>query len=46
MSGPGSHSIGEIIRGDEVVECTGTVVLRTEAEKKGKSISEMSKDIA
>ena len=41
-----ADSVGEIIRGDAVMQCTGEVILRPETEKKAQSISEASKDIA
>ena len=41
-----ADSVGEIIRGDAVMECTGEVILRAETEKKAESVSEASKDIA
>ena len=41
-----ADSVGEIIRGDAVMECAGEVILRAETEKKAESVSEASKDIA
>ncbi len=41
-----ADSVGKVIRGDAVMECTGEVILRTETEKKAESVSEASKYIA
>ena len=41
-----ADSVGEIIRGDAVMECTGEVILRTEPKKEIDKTAEMKKDIA
>ena len=41
-----ADSVGEIISGDAVMECTGEVILRTGTEKKEDRIAEMKRDIA
>ena len=41
-----ADSVGEIIRGDAVMECTGEVILRAEPKKEADKTAEMKKDIA
>ena len=41
-----ADSVGEIIRGDAVMECAGEVILRTETEKRAGITAEMKRSIA
>lgn len=41
-----ADSVGEIIRGDAVMECTGEIILRAEPEKETDRTAERAKDIA
>lgn len=41
-----ADSVGEIIRGDAVMKCTGEVILRAEPKKEADKAAEMKKDIA
>lgn len=41
-----ADSVGEIIRGDAVMECTGEVILRAGAKKETERMDEREKDIA
>lgn len=41
-----ADSVGEIISGDVVMECTGEVILRTKTEKGADKVAEMKREIA
>ena len=41
-----ADSVGEIIRGDAVMECTGEIILRAKPEREADRTAERAKDIA